>query len=173
MNAINMTLFTVLNPQKFAAERKFFIDKNAGDIKARFATYVANCVAHTLTHGEPRHVNNALAASRSIGQYRMTKRILQGLIPFTYDTGSESFVGSMDKAKAAKLREELTDAKTGETAMRWEFLLREKLGREDNAEKAASKSEWDLLQAVVRLVKQAEKNGCTKADIEVALHKAA
>lgn len=173
MSDINMTLFTVLNPQKFAAERKFFIDKNAGDIKARFATYVANCVAHTLTHSEPKHINSALAASRNIGQYRMTKRILQGLIPFDYDKDAEAFGGKMNKDKAAKLREEITDDKTGETAMRWEFLLRQKLFAEDSAEKAASKADWDLQAAVIRLVKQAEKNGCTKHDIEAALHKAA
>ena len=167
---LNLTLVETLTPQKFAAERRFFVDKEAGNIFDRFIVFIANALGHAMVHGDVTHVNSILAAARVMRQYRLTQRMIRGIVPFEYDKNAEQFVGKADTAKLNTLRAVIDD--NGVTAPRWEHLLQQKLNAEDKKEKKAA-AEWDLLTVVTRLVKAAEAHGCTKSDVLTAVKDAA
>ena len=167
---LNLTLFETLTPQKFAAERRFFCDKEAGGIFDRFTVFIANALGHAMQHGDVTHVNSVLSAARAMRQYRLTQRMIRGIVPFKYDKEAEQFVGKADTAKLNKLRASITE--DGVTAPRWEFLLQQKLNAEDKKEKKAA-AEWDLMTLATRLVHAAEAHGCTKSDVLTAVKDAA
>ena len=174
MPTLNMTLFEVLSPQKFAAERKFFCEKNAGDIRQRFETFVANAIGHAMVHGDPTHCNNVLLAAKAVGQYRFTKRVLTPLVsPWEYDTESQTFVGKADKAKLNRLRG--TVEVDGVEIPRWEQMLAERLRAEDTQEKKAAEAPFDLDAEIERLIKlahrKAVKHGYTEAEADKCISK--
>ena len=61
MSKLNLVLFDTLSPQKYAAERRFFCENNAGNIRERFETFVANAAGHAA-------VAKALKAAGATGE---------------------------------------------------------------------------------------------------------
>lgn len=174
MSKLNLVLFDTLSPQKYAAEKRFFIDNNAGNIAERLVTFQANAVGHAMIHGDPTHANYVLQASKLgnnkvAGKFRETKRIMQPILgAWPYDTKAQKFDGKADKAKLDKLRESVTI--DGKTAPRWEFLLYEAIHAEKKQEEAAEKAPWDCETDVQRrfngFARQAKSNGMTNAEIK-------
>jgi len=172
MSNLNLKLFETLTPQKYAAERRFFIDKNAGNINERFVTFIANAVGHAMIHGDPTHCNNILLAAKVLRQFRMTKRVITPIVkPWKYNKDTEAFEGKADKALLNKLR--ATVEIDGEEVPRWEQILHERLNAEEAQEKQSAKQDFDLLKECDRVVamvcRKAVEHGLTESEAKETL----
>lgn len=168
MEAINMVRFDKLSNRSYAAQVNGLIKTGPQQIE-QFKTLCANAICRVLETNDVTHINRMVEAAVACGRYRTFARVVPGLVPFAFDKSERVFHGKRQNGKFNKM---MADSDKTEGAKVFEDLLVEYFEKEDVFGKTTPAKSWDLDEAVLRLVKTAQKKGKSFAAINKAIEKA-
>lgn len=170
MEAINMVRFERMSNRSFSASVTGLIKSGPEQI-AHFKKLCANAICRVLETNDVTHINRMVEASLACGRFRTFSRVVPSLVPFAWSSSDRVFSGKQQKNKYQKLMAEHTFS-DGQVGHKFEALLVEYFEKEDVFGKSAPAKSWDLEEAVLRLVKKAQKEGKSFAAVNQAVEKA-
>jgi len=170
MEAIKLVRFDRLSNRSFSSQVLGLIKTGPQQLD-HFKTLCANAIARTIETNDTTHINRMVEASLACGRYRTFARVVPSLVPFAWSGTDRVFSGKQQKGKYAKLMADHT-FEDGTVGHKFEALLVEYFEKEDVFGKSTPAKSWDLDEAVLRLVKTAQKNGKSFAAINKAVEKA-
>lgn len=163
---MELKIFKNLSNRSFSAQVAGLIKTGPQQLE-QFKTLCANAIIRTIETNDVTHVNRMVEASLACGRFRTFSRVVPGLVPFKWDTSDRAFSGKRQNGKYTKLT-----AVDDNGVAAFERLLVEYFEKEDVFGKSASTKTWDLDEAVLRLVKTAQKKGKSFDAIEKAVKNA-
>lgn len=170
MENVILRVFRKMNAQSYTQSVLGLI-KTGPEQLEHFKTLCANAIARTIETNDVIHINRMVEASLACGRFRTFSRVVPSLVPFAWSSSDRVFSGKQQKNKYQKLMAEHTFS-DGQVGHKFEALLVEYFEKEDVFGKSAPAKSWDLEEAVLRLVKKAQKEGKSFAAVNQAVEKA-
>jgi hypothetical protein len=167
---ITLVRFARLSNRSYSSQVLGLIKRGPQQIE-EFKTLCANAVARTIETNDTTHINRMVEASLACGRYRTFARVVPGLVPFAFDKTERVFSGKRQQGKYAQLMADHT-FEDGTVGRKFEALLVEYFEKENTFAKTTPNKSWDLQEAVLRLVKLAQKNGKSFDEVNAAVKQA-
>lgn len=161
-----LKIFANLTNRSFSAQVSGLIKSGPKQIE-QFKILCANAIARTIETNDITHVNRMVTAALACGRYRTFARVVPGCVPFKWSGKDRAFSGKRQKGSYKKLM-----AVDSNGSYHFENLLVEYFGKEDTFGKTTPAKQWDMDEAVLRLVKKARSEGKSFAALNKAVEKA-
>lgn len=164
-----MVLNRVMDAAEYDSVSSYYDSDDSEMEHWRFWEWVANGLGRYHTTGDTTHVNRLVRGALHTGRFTRLQRVIKDLVAHPFNKEDRTYGGDGVKQDAKK-SQRLRTVIDGVTV--WESKFVEYLEKEDAHSKRNESKDWSMDDAIVRLVKRANKECYTPDQIRKSVDKA-